>query len=139
LPSDNPAAPPPAHRVVLYPLTRRAAQTLPDDGLLVATFPLRIGRAPGAHDPEGLDLNDLWLFDQKPYHVSRNHCSIDMDATGTVVVRDRGSFTGCLVNEGQIGGKSPKREAKLHPGQNVLTLGGLVSPYQFRVSIDEPA
>ena len=137
LPSDAPGTPPP-HRVVVYPLTQRSAQTLPEDGLLVNHFPLRIGRAPGTDDPEGLDLNDLWLIDHKPFHVSRNHCSIDLDDAGRVYVRDRGSHSGCQVNEHHIGGKAVARDAELHPGHNVLIVGGLLSPYQFRVAIDEP-
>ena len=31
--------------VVVHPLTHKAAATLPDEGLLVTRFPLRIGRA----------------------------------------------------------------------------------------------
>lgn len=136
LPTGDDSAPPPV-RVVVYPLTRRAAQTLPEDGLLVNHFPLRIGRAPGANDKDtdGMDLNDLWLLDQKPFNVSRNHLQIDLDAEGAVVVRDRGSHLGCEVNDVQIGGKQAAREVKLHPGQNVIVVGGLMSPYQFRVEV----
>jgi CRP-like cAMP-binding protein len=134
LPTTDGAAPP-SVRVVVYPLTRRAAQTLPEDGLIINQFPFRIGRAPGATDGDGMDLNDLWLLDQKPFHVSRNHLQIDLDPDGTVVIRDRGSHLGCEVNDVPIGGKHPTREAKLHPGQNVLVVGGLMSPYQFRVEV----
>jgi len=135
LPTGDPAEPPAAVRVIVFPLTRRAAQTLPEDGLLVNHFPLRIGRAPGADDKDDMDLNDLWLLDQKPFNVSRNHCLIDLAADGAVVVRDRGSHMGCEVNDEKIGGKTAGREAKLHPGQNVLVVGGLMSPYQFRIEV----
>ena len=136
LPTGDDAAPP-AVRVVVYPLTRRAAQTLPEDGLIVTHFPLRIGRAPGANDKDDMDLNDLWLLDQKPFNVSRNHCLIDLTADGKVVVRDRGSHMGCEVNDVQVGGKTAAREAELHAGQNVLVVGGLMSPYQFRISVGD--
>src|SRR5262245_55104617 len=46
--------------VVVHPLTHKAAETLPDEGLLVKRFPLRIGRATAAKEPEAFDLNDLW-------------------------------------------------------------------------------
>ena len=49
-----------------------------------------------------MDLNDLWLLDQKPFNVSRNHVLIDLDAEGTVVVRDRGSHLGCQVNDAPV-------------------------------------
>jgi CRP-like cAMP-binding protein len=133
-----PGAKAPVRRVVLFPLTRRAAATLPDDGLILTEFPFRIGRAPGANDPEGMDLNDLWLIDQKPLNVSRNHCHIDLDR-GQVVVRDRGSHLGCIVNDHKIGGHHRERSAVLHPGQNVLVLGGPMSAFQFRVEVDGPA
>lgn len=136
LPSADPDAEAPARRVVVYPLTRRAAETLPEEGLLLNSFPFRIGRAPGANDPEGMDLNDLWLLDQKPFNVSRNHCEIELDGI-RVVLHDRGSNLGCLVNDQRVGGKVPTRSAVLHVGQNVLVLGGAMSPYQFRIEVSK--
>jgi CRP-like cAMP-binding protein len=120
--------------VVVHPLTRKAAETLPDEGLRVTRFPLRIGRAAAANEPEALDLNDLWLLDEKPYSVSRNHCEVHLDARGPVV-RDRGSHLGCVVNDAPIGGRAPMGYARLLPGENVLVLGGRMSPYQFRVTV----
>lgn len=125
-------------RIVVYPLTRRAAQTLPDNGLVVTKLPLRIGRSPGENEPEGMDLNDIWLMDQKPFNISRNHCTIE--AVGSrIFVRDRGSYLGCGVNEERIGGPAPSTSAELFPGHNVLVVGSLMSPYQFRITIGEDA
>jgi len=120
--------------VVVHPLTRKAAETLPDDGLRATRFPLRIGRASGAHEPEALDLNDLWLLDDKPFSISRNHCEIDVNHEGPIV-RDRGSHLGCVVNDEPIGGRRAEAYAKLHPGDNVLVVGPRMSPYQFRVTV----
>lgn len=120
--------------VVVHPLTRKAAQTLPDDGLLVTRFPLRIGRVAGPTERDSLDLNDLWLLDEKPYNVSRNHCEIDADPDG-VLVRDRGSHLGSGVNDDWVGGRGARSSARLLPGENVLVLGGRMSPYQFRVTV----
>lgn len=124
-------------RVVLYPLTRRAAQTLPDDGLIISRFPFRIGRVTGPNEPDSLDLNDIWLIDSKPYNVSRNHCSIDLDDDGTPIVTDRGSHLGVWVNDQHIGGRSATRTMRLHSGHNVLIIGTSMSPYQFRISIGD--
>lgn len=118
---------------IIHPLTRKAAETLPNEGLYVSRFPLRIGRAAAAHEPEPLDLNDLWLLDEKPYNISRNHCEIDADKEG-LLVRDRGSHLGCLVNDLWIGGHSGLTAAGLEPGENVLIVGSRMSPYQFRVT-----
>ena len=126
---------PAALSVVVMPLTRQAAQTLPDDGLRVLKFPLRIGRAGDPDEPGVFDLNDLWLLDRKPYNVSRNHCAIELEGEDRVIVHDRGSHLGCFVNEEHIGGRSPFGFTHLHPGENVLVLGGRSSPYQFRVTV----
>jgi CRP-like cAMP-binding protein len=120
--------------VVIHPLTRKAAETLPDEGLRVTRFPLRIGRAAGAHERDALDLNDLWLLDEKPFNVSRNHCEIVVDGQGAAVC-DRGSHLGCLVNDELVGGQAVTDFARLEPGENVLVLGGRMSPYQFRVTV----
>ena len=120
--------------VVIHPLTRKAAETLPDEGLLVTRFPLRIGRASAAHEPEAFDLNDLWLLDDKPYNVSRNHCEVHVDRAGPLV-SDRGSHLGCVVNDEPIGGRAAMGHARLDPGDNVLVIGSRMSPYQFRVTV----
>jgi hypothetical protein len=120
--------------VVVHPLTRKAAETLPDGGLRVTRFPLRIGRASAAGEPEAYDLNDLWLLDDKPYNVSRNHCEIHVGREGPEV-RDRGSQLGCVVNDEPIGGRAALGYARLGPGDNVLVIGSRMSPYQFRVTV----
>lgn len=136
--SEHEAAPPPAAlRVAIHPLTHKSAETLPDAGLPVPHFPFRIGRATEANEREPLDLNDLWLLDEKPFNVSRNHLAIDRDADGHLVVNDRGSFLGSIVNEAPVGGRSPRQSARLVEGDNVLILGGAKSPYQFRVQVQK--
>jgi hypothetical protein len=120
--------------VVIHPLTRKAAETLPDEGLLVTRFPLRIGRAAGAYEQESLALNDLWLLDNAPYNISRNHCEIHVDGDGPMV-RDRGSHLGCVVNDEGIGGTSRKGYARLESGDNVVVIGSRMSPYQFRITV----
>jgi CRP-like cAMP-binding protein len=123
-------------RVTIHPLTRRAAETLPDEGLLVTKFPFRIGRAPEANERDSMDLNDLWLLDRMPFHVSRNHASIALTDAGKLVVNDRGSQLGLIVNEEVLGGWKGRLQATLDPGDNTVVIGGRMSPYQFRVSID---
>lgn len=120
--------------VVIHPLTRKAAQTLPDEGLRVTRFPLRFGRVAAANESDSLDLNDVWLLDEKPYQVSRNHCEIHIGRDGPMV-RDRGSHVGCLVNDVVIGGRAVMGYANLEPGDNVLVIGNPMSPYQFRVEV----
>lgn len=120
--------------IAIHPLTHKAAETLPDQGLLVSQFPLRIGRASDAREAEAGELNDLWLLDQKPYHVSRNHCEIVVDGKGPYV-RDRGSHLGCVVNDTPIGARGAAEFARLEPGENVVVIGSRMSKYQFRVVV----
>jgi hypothetical protein len=122
-------------RAVLFPLTRKAAECLPDEGLTVTRFPFRIGRASEVGELEMLDLNDLWLLDSAPFQVSRNHLSIDLFDGRQFIVRDRGSHLGTIVNEQRIGGKSRHSVATLAVGENVVVVGSPDSPYQFRLTI----
>lgn len=124
----------PAISVTIHPLTRKAAETLPEDGLLIAKFPFRIGRASETRELEPLDLNDLWLLDRVPFHVSRNHADIDLDGDN-VIIKDRGSSRGLYVNDHPIGGASNQRQATLEDGDNVIIIGGRLSPYQFRIHV----
>jgi CRP/FNR family transcriptional regulator, cyclic AMP receptor protein len=133
----TPPAGPVQYKVTIHPLTHKAADCLPDDGLTVTQFPFRIGRATEADEREALDLNELWLLDEKPFNVSRNHLSIDRDEGGGLIVIDRGSHLGTTVNETQVGGKSRRKVAPLTPGDNVLVVGGAKSPYQFRLVVQQ--
>ncbi|HEY7328843.1 MAG TPA: cyclic nucleotide-binding domain-containing protein [Gemmataceae bacterium] len=128
-------APTPSDLVVtIHPLTRRAAATLPRDGLPITKYPFRIGRAAAEDEAIPLDVNDLWLSDQKPFNISRNHAEIQREAD-TVIVKDRGSWLGTHVNDVHIGGNTGKNQMTLEDGDNILVLGGRMSPYQFRVHI----
>ena len=120
--------------VTIHPLTRRAAATLPRDGLSVTKYPFRIGRAAAENEEIPLDVNDLWLNDQLPFSISRNHALIEIDA-GEVILKDRGSSLGMYVNDIHIGGKSHDRQMELEDGDNIVTLGGRMSPYQFRIHV----
>ena len=120
--------------VTIHPLSRRAVETLPDEGLLIPKFPFRIGRASEHIEQEPLDLNDLWLLDRQPFNVSRNHVSIELQGN-SVLVKDRGSSMGTHVNDDFLGGDAKVRQSTLVDGDNVLILGGRTSPYQFRVHV----
>lgn len=120
--------------VAIHPLTRRAAETLPEGGMTIVKFPFRIGRAAEAKEHDRLDLNDLWLLDREPFHVSRNHAAINQIG-GAVLVEDRGSTRGTLVNHVAIGARNAHTHARLEEGDNVVVLGGQASPYQFRIHV----
>jgi Cyclic nucleotide-binding domain/FHA domain len=122
--------------VAIYPLSKQAEDSLPAEGLRIPKFPFRIGRASEADEPEPLDLNDMWLIDNHPFNVSRNHLVIDLTVDGEVVVVDRGSHLGTLVNDQLLGRTSPVRRWPLDEGNNVLIVGSRDSPYHFKVVVD---
>jgi hypothetical protein len=125
--------------VAIYPLSKQAEDSLPAGGLRIPKFPFRIGRASEAHEPEPLDLNDMWLIDEHPFNVSRNHLAIEVSVDGEVMVADRGSHLGTLVNDELLGRSSHVRHLPLKTGSNVLIVGSRDSPYQFRIVVDAPA
>jgi CRP-like cAMP-binding protein len=121
--------------LTIRPLTARAAQSLPEQVVSVGRYPFRIGRATEKSDAQAVDGNDLAIQDTQPYQVSRAHALIDTTADGSLVVVDRGSHLGTLVNEQRLRGYSSLRQAKLLPGDNILVLGSRNSPFQFRVTV----
>jgi hypothetical protein len=124
--------------VAIYPISKKAEDSLPPGGFRIPKFPFRIGRASEAHEPEPLDLNDMWLIDTNPFNVSRNHLAIELNMDGDVIVIDRGSHLGTLVNDELLGRSSPSRRAPLNRGNNTLVVGSRDSPYKFRVVVDPP-
>jgi CRP/FNR family transcriptional regulator, cyclic AMP receptor protein len=121
--------------VTIRPLTIRAAQSMAEKDLSVPRYPFQIGRAEEIPDSRAAEANDLSIQDSKPFNVSRHHAAIDLCADGSLVVVDRGSHLGTLVNGQRIGRDWPTRQAKLLRGDNVLVLGSRNSPFQFQITV----
>jgi pSer/pThr/pTyr-binding forkhead associated (FHA) protein len=113
----------------------RPYAAVPREGLTIKRFPFRIGRKALEGESGLLDVNDLYLDDLPPFNVSRNHLSIDRTERG-VVLRDRGSALGTLVNGKVVGGHRVRAESKLHEGENLVVLGARHSPFRFRVLVE---
>jgi pSer/pThr/pTyr-binding forkhead associated (FHA) protein len=122
--------------VTIYPMNLRTEDVLAKEGFKIPKFPWRIGRAPEADEPQPLDLNDMWLMDGPPFHVSRNHFALELTSYGTVAVADRGSHLGTMVNGQLIGRNTPKRQVVLKTGENFIFVGDLETPFQFRVVVE---
>jgi CRP-like cAMP-binding protein len=122
-------------QVMLVPLTSRAGQVVPQEGLTLTGFPFRVGRA--TQNLEGYDpmqVNDLVLPDESPFYVSKNHLSIDVEQ-GRAIIRDRGSYLGTVVNGLSIGGRHRGAAAVLKEGDNEVIIGTAHSPFRFRVTV----
>lgn len=122
--------------VRLIPLTKVATQAITDEGMIIRRFPFRVGREP-AEGKSRLSNNDLGLADTEPYSVSREHFSIEIEGDA-VVLYDRGSFHGTIVNGRQIGGDHVIGSVRLQPGGNEIIAGLHDSMYRFSVLVDEP-
>jgi len=136
----KPAPPPPPpggyQSVVLQALTEHAKARLPEPVITISKFPFRIGRK---HEVQGkgatvFAANDLAIADDKPYQISRNHCSIEREGDH-FFVRDRGSTVGTVVNDKPIGLAEDTLTCDLHGGDNEILLGADDSPFKFKVTL----
>jgi hypothetical protein len=138
-PSTAPVAPPPEggyQSVVLTACNDHAMARLPESSVTIQKFPFRIGRK---HDTPGKGAtvfasNDLPIADEKPYQISRNHCSIEREGDH-FFVRDRGSSLGTVVNDAAIGLAENSLTQDLRGGENQILLGSDDSQFQFKVTL----
>jgi len=100
----------------------------------IKEFPYKIGREGSLGPDSPFGLNDLFLKDRIPWNVSRNHCAIESRG-GTILVKDRGSNVGTIVNGKPIGVRFTKVAAELNPGENELIIGVQGSPHVFAVTV----
>jgi len=133
-----PTPPPPGgyQSVVLQALTEHAKVRLPEPVITISKFPFRIGRK---HEVQGKGAtvfasNDLAVADDKPYQISRNHCSIEREGDH-FFVRDRGSTVGTVVNDKPIGLAEDTLTCDLQGGDNEILLGADDSPFKFKVTL----
>lgn len=138
-PSAAPVAPPPEggyQSVVLTACNDQAMARLPESSVTIQKFPFRIGRK---HETPGKGAtvfasNDLPIADDKPYQISRNHCSIEREGDH-FFVRDRGSSLGTVVNDAAIGLAENSLTQDLRGGENQILLGSDDSQFQFKVTL----
>ena len=122
--------------IVLTACNDHAMARLPESSVTIQKFPFRIGRK---HDTPGKGAtvfasNDLPIADEKPYQISRNHCSIEREGDH-FFVRDRGSSLGTVVNDAAIGLAENSLTQDLRGGENQILLGSDDSQFQFKVTL----
>ena len=138
-PSTAPVVPPPEggyQSIVLTACNDHAMARLPESSVTIQKFPFRIGRK---HETPGKGAtvfasNDLPIADEKPYQISRNHCSIEREGDH-FFVRDRGSSLGTVVNDAAIGLAENSLTQDLRGGENQILLGSDDSQFQFKVTL----
>ena len=125
----------PLPKITLTPTSKETQKAGAPERLLLDRLPFRIGRRQAGEGADILSANDLALRDQYPYQISRNHCAIERMGS-ELVVRDRGSTLGTILNGQSMGTESEHMALPLQPGANKLTLGGEDSTFQFNVQVE---
>jgi CRP-like cAMP-binding protein len=105
-----------------------------EPGVLVPKFPFRMGRATASGHFNVLFPNDYTIEDKEPYHVSPHQCSIERHGS-VVVLRDRGSRYGTIVNGKALGSEFDRSDIDLHVGDNEVILGRKDSPHRIWVTV----
>ena len=119
-----------AFEVVMEGQTLQAQKILDNRKLLITKFPFLIGRESLSQDSDVFYNNDLLIKDEKPYVVSRNHLAI-INEGGQVLVVDRGSAFGTIVNGNEIGAQTNIFRAPLDKKENQIIIGPATSKFIF--------
>ena len=124
-------------RLTLFPGSQSSIPYMSKEGVSVVKFPFCVGRLPKANEPRPAIPMDLSLPDSTPLRLSRRHFSLDRSREG-YIVRDLGSTLGTEV-DGEFLGEQFGRDYKdLRMGENIVTAGGLGSPFTFKVLLARP-
>jgi len=117
--------------VLLEGLTRTAAKALPENPFRIEKFPFLIGRK--TKDP--LAHNDLTIIDKPPYRISRHHLELDKHED-EVIVLDRGSHLGTIVDGKKLGGaRGSQGPLKFKSPEGTIVMGDKHSPYKYKVNV----
>ncbi len=121
--------------VILSGITSQAKKALDDTDMEIKKFPFKIGRKTENFHRDLFSHNDLYLKDERPYSVSRNHLSIQYYQEKFLIV-DRGSTLGTIVNDIRIGGPVKRHEIELlRNSENIVIIGSFESLFKFKVSV----
>ena len=120
--------------VIMAGQTEEAKEALTDRQLLITKFPFLVGRESLNPDADVFYNNDLFITEEKPYVVSRNHIAVTNEA-GAIWVVDRGSAFGTIVNGKEIGGQSGISRAPLDKKENQVIIGPVTSTFIFLLKV----
>ena len=123
-----------AFKVVIEGETPDAKKALNDRELVVNNFPFLVGRFSANPDADVFYSNDLFIKEEKPYVVSRNHLAIIFES-GMMWALDRGSSFGTIVNGREIGGQSRESRSPLVQDENQIILGPSSSKFIFSFKV----
>ena len=116
-------------KITLLPATEMVEQHLPEEGMPIEQLPFTVGRLVETSDPT---TGELRLPDSVPFRLSRQHFALSK-IKDNYVVFDLDSTLGTEVNGEHLGKHFGKDYSQLKQGENVITAGGDLSPFVFKV------
>jgi CRP-like cAMP-binding protein len=123
-----------AFKVTMEGQTAEAKRIFDNQELYLTKFPFLIGRHSPNKDTEVFYHNDLFIEENKPFVVSRNHLAID-NQEGKVWVVDRGSAYGTIVNGKEIGGHTGIFRIPLDRENNQIVIGPATSKFIYLIKV----
>jgi CRP-like cAMP-binding protein len=133
--STNDVRPHDVGRMRLLPASSNVEAQIGGDGIEISELPFRIGRHALADDRTSASETELLLRAPGSMQISPEHLIIQA-RDGRIVLRDLGSQVGTIVNGVLIAHFEQTDEVTLQFGDNEVQLGGLDSPYRFRIIIE---
>jgi len=112
-------------------------------GIDIVKFPFRVGRYSKRSSDRLFHRNDLYLYDKKPYVISRSHFVI-YRVGDNFFFQDSSSQNGCIVNGEKVHGtkkqvrsitKRIEKKVQLKKGENEIYLGSEKEDIHFRIII----
>ncbi len=122
-------------RMRLLPASPKVEAQIGSDGIEIADLPYRIGRHALADHRTSASATALLLRSPGNMLVAPQHLVVEAH-DGRLVVRDLGSHLGTVVNGILAAHFEQSDEVALRFGDNEVQLGGLESPYCFRIIIE---
>jgi len=121
-------------QITILPNAEMVAAEFPPEGLPVTDFPFNVGRGPEPQEKSPYLKIHLCLQDKPPYRLSRIHFALEKTPQG-FLIRDLGSTLGTQVNREFLGNDFAHNSTHLQSGENLVTAGGIGSPFGFRMLV----
>ncbi|MFQ6018910.1 MAG: cyclic nucleotide-binding domain-containing protein [Kiloniellaceae bacterium] len=122
----------------LLPASPAVAAQIGSEGIAVEGLPYRVGRHALPGDRTTASPAELLLRCPGGTQVSPQHFAVE-GRDGRLILRDLGSHLGTVVNGVRIAHFERSDTADLRFGENDVQLGGLDSPYRFRIIVERVA
>lgn len=122
-------------KIRLLPASRAIEIQIGLDGIEITDFPYYIGRHIKSGRQTSVSETGLLFRSPENMPVAGRHLTIE-ERDSHLIARDLGSHLGTMVNGVRIADFEESMECALRFGDNEIQLGGIESPYKFRIIVD---